>query len=190
MTTKKNQLVNLISAIVLASLGLVCMIVACIFALNSSDMAYIHDIKIKDIETQHATEEGTVFYIVTIDGNIYNNTDKNYDVVNLEIIFDGIENKSGEETEFLSSIIIENLHADGKTNINAKKLKVGNQRGFIPESIKSISIVSAEDSVEVPYGEVQEGSLMLFSSAIVLLFVSALVFAKWNNKRKEIIVEK
>ena len=189
MATNKKQLVNLISAIAIATLGFICMIVACVLAFKSNDMEYIHDIRIKNIETQHATEEGTVFYIVTIDGSIYNNTDDSYEVVNLDIIFDGVENKSGEETEFSSSIIIENLHADGKTNINAKKLKVGNQRGFIPESIKSISIVTAEGSVDVPYGEVQEGSLILFGGAIILLFVAALVLAGWNNQRKNIIVE-
>lgn len=188
MTTKKKQLIILVIASVLATVGLVCMIIASVFAFKSTEDSFSHTIEIKNIETQPTTENGTVYHIVTIEGDLFNNTDKSYETINLEITFNGVDNKSGQQAEYLTGIVIEEFYANTKKDINEKQLTIGNQRGFIPESIKSINVVLANERVAVAFEKTNEGSLALFGSALILIFVSGLVFAKWSNNRKKEIV--
>lgn len=185
MTTNRKQIFKLVVACVLALAGLVCMTIACIFAFKTTEDDFSHNIVIKEIETQPTTENGMVYHIVTIEGDLYNNTIRNYETVNLEITFDGVDNKTGQEAEYLTSVVIDGLYANSKTNINKKRLTIGNQRGFIPESIKSIKIDLTNGRADVPFEETNEGSLILFGGALALILVSGLVFANWNNGRKK-----
>jgi len=184
MTKNKEQLVYLITAIATAILGLVCMVIASVSAFGTSKTEYSHNVEIKEIETQLESVNGVTYHFVSIHGDIINNTSNEYDVVSVEVVFDGVDNKSGQPAEFTSNIIIEKLHSNSKVSVRDKVLKVGNQRGFVPQSIKSIKLILADGMVDIPFEENSESSLILFSGALTLFFVSGLLFAKWNNKRK------
>jgi len=184
MTRKREQLIYLVSAIILAVFGAVGMIVASIQAFNTSSGNYAHSIEIKKVDTQLESVNGVTYHFVTIDGDIINNTNKKFDTISVEITFSGIDNNTGEAAEFLSGFTIENFNANSKVDIQEKVLKVGNFRGFIPESVKSIKLILPEGMEEIPFEKTGEGSLLLFGGALVIIFVSGLLFAKWNNKRK------
>lgn len=185
MPTKVKSLLYLIFSGVLMLGAVIMMIVATVQSSKLGKMDYSHSIEIVSVEAEEQITNSVLYYVVSIDGEIVNNTNKDYSLVTVKVVFDGINNKTGQDANFESIFVIDEFNSKTKYSVADERFRVGNASGFIPESIEEIEISIDGESRIVKFEEVDDSNLIVFAGALVSLFISILLFAKWNNLNKK-----
>lgn len=185
MKNKTKKLTYLVSSIVIFIVAFALMVVATVKASAYGKKEYSHNIKIVSIQEEPSASSSIIYYIISVEGDIVNNTKDDKKLVGVTLVLEGVDNKTGRKSTCESIFVIEELKSNTKYDVSAEKFKVGNMEGFIPESVKEVKLMIENEVIDVEFEEVDDSNLIIFAISFALLFVSFLPFAMWNNLRKK-----
>ena len=127
---------------------------------------------------------------VTIEGELRNDSGKDYVLATMEIVFAGVNNRTGEYEEFVFCKELSDFGDGTKKFFGEEKFSILSMSGYIPESIKEVRIVSGGNVDVAAFEQSDDLSLVCFALAMGLVVASCLVFAKWYELKKMIKTDK
>lgn len=188
MTKKLSQILHLVVAGVLAVVSVTLLILATVNTVNKKNVPISHDLVIKDISlNSERTDESVrlMCHDVIINGQIRNFSAQDFGRVELQIVIKGVNKYSGEPMDFAYSMVLNSFNSDVTCNITNEKVTIMSRDGYIPQDIKEVRIVVEDGYYLAEYQKANDPNLALFAFALGLMFVSAIVFIKWNNLRNK-----
>ena len=190
ITKKMKKLIYLIAAISIATIACVVMVVASVKTSKYGKDDFSQSLTIKSIEINQEKSDGELRILchdVVIDGEIRNNSKDDYLIINLEIVFAGVNSSTGEYMEYVHVKELRDFNSGANYDIINEKLTLVSINGYIPESIREVRLVVNNNAKVVPFEEISEANLVLFAMSLGLLFVAGFLFAKWNILNKPVI---
>ena len=188
MTKNMKKLIYLIVSISMAVVAVAVLVVASIRTSKYGKNEYSQNLKVKEITLNQERSDNTVRLLchdVVLDGQIRNDSKIDNLVVNLEVVFAGVNSASGEYMEFVYVKEIRDFNAGTNYDIINEKLTIMSRDGYIPESIKEVRLVSNEVVNIIPFEDTDETNLILFALSLGILFIAGFMFAKWNMLRTQ-----
>lgn len=189
MTKNMKKLIYLIVAISMAVISVTLMIVASVKTSKFGKNNYSQNLKVKEITFNQEQSDSAVRLLchdVVIDGQVRNDSKIDHLVVNLEVVFAGVNSSTGEYMEFMFVKEIRNFNSGMNYDIVNEKLTIMSRDGYIPEEIKEVRLVINGATQVVPFEDADEVNLILFALSLGLLFVAGFLLAKWNILRTQI----
>ena len=182
MTEKKKHIIKLSSSVFVLVLGIVLCVIACVSAVKKYEgIEYSHNIKIENIRTIPVETPDEVMYsYITLSGSVRNCKD---DVVDLHIylVFEGIENKTGEKTEYRTGLYLGEVNPNQEVVLKSDEVVVGNDKSFIPEKLKRVEVVTGDSATNYRAKFVEDSGMdiVLFGASLVCLLASTICGTKF-----------
>lgn len=183
MTKKVKSIISLVSACVLLVVGIVCAIVASINGANKyKGIDYSHNITIENVRTEPATIQGIVYHYVSLTGGVRNCTDSEVEL-DVIIVFEGIDNVTGEKNEYKQGLVLGEVKPNQTVVLKEDEISVGNDKGFYPEKIKRVEIISDNgESYRAVFKDESDGNIILFGISLVCLLLAVVFGARWISE--------
>lgn len=180
---KQKKLITLIVAIVFAVVAVGFLTVASIKSINYHEPDYSHNLEMASCDAEKIND--IIYYKVKLSGEFKNNTEKDYNSVIINIKFSGINNKTSERAEYVSSVVKENVKAGEKIDLSKDVLRVGNKYGFVPTEVSEVTVLVNGESKPVEFLVQDDTNLILFGVGLVTALISSVLFIHFNTLRKK-----
>lgn len=188
MANKTKQLLYLSFAAVLFAVSVVLIVVSTVNSIRYGQYDFSHNLVIKEVKSDTDVEtNGILHHNAILNGGITNNTDKDYIMVQVQVVLAGVNNKTGEYAETVSIFVIEEFDSNRTIDLTNESIKVGDRNGFVPESIKEIKLVIDSKECDVNYEDVADVYLLLFAVALASLFGAGFLASKWWTMKNPIV---
>ena len=188
MTKKSKFIIVVVMCSLCICASIVSIILACVSANKKYDgVKFSHNIYIKEIETDNATLSGVVYHYVSLEGDIKNLTEENLKSAEVVIVFKGIENNTGMETEYETSLSVKDLYAGASVSVDEKVIKIGNKAGFVPTEIKSIEVTLADGQrrIEATFVKGDSSVVLAFGLGLAISLVAGVIMITNISKFKK-----
>lgn len=187
LTNKTKNLIKLILSCTLVVCGIALIVVASVLgAIRYKGIDYSHNITIENVRTD-ATSSEIVYHYVSLSGSVRNCTDKDLEKLPIRIVFDGVDNNTGEKNEYSVDVLLAGAKSNQSVMIKEEEIKIGNKQGFVPQSIKRVEFVLEDGKgYKAVYMPESDGNIIMFAFGFIAVALGGLLFANWFKEYKKL----
>lgn len=180
MTNKTKQLIYLLSSILFLCVSIALIAVSTVKSMQYGKNDFSHNLKIKEVVSDTEVEaNGVLHHSAILEGGITNNTKNNYILTQVQVVLVGVNNKTGEYAETVTSFVLESFDGEKVVDLTNESIKVGDRSGFIPESVGDVKITIDGNEILLPFEEVTDVYLIMFAISLACLFIGGFLASKW-----------